>query len=57
MLDLDIVGAGAAGISAAREAGRRGLSCTLVEASERAGGRVRTICWQEYALAPMRRFH
>jgi monoamine oxidase len=43
VIDLAIVGGGAAGISAAREAGKRGLTAVILEASDRAGGRVRTI--------------
>lgn len=50
MIDLAIVGAGAAGISAAREAKRRGLSCVVLEASERIGGRACTVGWRGHAL-------
>ena len=50
MFDLVIVGAGAAGISAAREASRRGLTFTIVEASERAGGRTQSAAWRGYHL-------
>jgi monoamine oxidase len=50
MIDLAIVGAGAAGISAAREAKRRGLSYTVLEASELVGGRARTINWDNHHL-------
>lgn len=45
MIDLAIVGAGAAGISAAREAKRRGLDCTILEASDRVGGRAHSVEW------------
>jgi len=38
-VDVVIVGAGAAGLSAAKELGRRGLSHAVVEASHRIGGR------------------
>jgi monoamine oxidase len=50
VIDFAIVGAGAAGISAAREARARGLSCTLLEASDRIGGRACTIDWHGCAL-------
>lgn len=50
MIDLVIVGAGAAGISAGREASLRGLSFTLLEASQRAGGRAHTVDWQGHHL-------
>jgi monoamine oxidase len=46
MIDLAIVGAGAAGVSAAREARRRGLSAVVLEASERIGGRACTVEWR-----------
>lgn len=48
MIDLAIVGAGAAGISAAREAKRRGLSYTVLEGSQRVGGRARTANWHNH---------
>ncbi|HWA49019.1 MAG TPA: NAD(P)-binding protein, partial [Dongiaceae bacterium] len=41
-LDLVIIGAGAAGIGAARAAAKAGLSYRLVEASHRIGGRAYT---------------
>lgn len=50
MIDLVIIGAGAAGISAAREASRRGLSFTIVEASKRPGGRAHTTDWRGHQL-------
>ncbi|HZC38801.1 MAG TPA: NAD(P)/FAD-dependent oxidoreductase [Sphingomicrobium sp.] len=50
MIDLAIVGGGAAGIAAAREARERGLTCVILEASERIGGRACTVEWQGYAL-------
>lgn len=37
-----IVGAGLAGLACARELVRRGVACTVLEASDEAGGRVRT---------------
>ena len=50
MIDLAIVGGGAAGIAAAREARDRGLTCVILEASDRIGGRACTIEWQGHAL-------
>lgn len=50
MIDLAIVGAGAAGISAAREAKRRGLSAIILEASDRVGGRAHSVRWNGHAL-------
>lgn len=50
MIDLAIVGAGAAGISAAREAKRRGRSTVLLEASDRIGGRACTLDWRGCSL-------
>jgi monoamine oxidase len=50
MIDLAIVGAGAAGIAAAREARARGLTCIVLEASERIGGRACTVEWEHHAL-------
>ncbi len=50
MIDLAIVGAGAAGIAAAREANRRGLTYAIVEASSRPGGRARSVAWAHHAL-------
>jgi monoamine oxidase len=50
MIDLAIVGGGAAGIAAAREARDRGLTCVILEASDRIGGRVSTIEWHGHAL-------
>ena len=38
--DVIIIGAGAAGLSAAKELGQLGLTYTVVEASHRIGGRV-----------------
>jgi monoamine oxidase len=48
--DLAIVGAGAAGIAAARESRKRGLTAVILEASDRVGGRASTIAWQGRAL-------
>jgi monoamine oxidase len=50
VIDLAVVGGGAAGIAAAREARARGLTCTILEASERVGGRTCTVDWQGHAL-------
>lgn len=50
MIDLAIVGAGSAGISAGREASRRGLSSILLEAAERVGGRAHSIPYRGHAL-------
>ena len=50
MIDLAIVGGGAAGIAAAREAKARGLSSLILEASERVGGRARSAHWRGHAL-------
>ena len=50
MIDLVIAGGGAAGIAAAREAKARGISCLVLEASDRIGGRARSVKWHEYAL-------
>lgn len=50
MIDLAIVGGGAAGIAAAVEARSRGLSAIILEASNRIGGRACTIDWQGHAL-------
>ncbi|MEM7076007.1 MAG: FAD-dependent oxidoreductase, partial [Pseudomonadota bacterium] len=40
--DVIIVGAGAAGLSAARTLRKKGLSCLILEAAERVGGRAWT---------------
>jgi len=50
MIDVVIVGAGAAGIAAAREAGKRGLKAVILEASDRVGGRAQTIHWNGHKL-------
>jgi monoamine oxidase len=50
MIDLAIVGAGAAGISAARESRQRGLTCVVLEASDSIGGRASTVDWKNHAL-------
>jgi monoamine oxidase len=50
MLDLIIVGGGAAGIAAGLEARTRGLSAVILEASDRIGGRAHSIQWNGHAL-------
>ena len=47
---LVIVGGGAAGIGAAREARARGIDALIVEAKDRLGGRAHTIDWRGYKL-------
>ena len=47
---LVIVGGGAAGIGAAREAKARGIDALIVEARDRLGGRARTIDWRGHKL-------
>ncbi|WP_158044189.1 flavin monoamine oxidase family protein [Skermanella pratensis] len=42
-VDVVVVGAGAAGLAAARELGRRGISAVVVEARGRMGGRAHTV--------------
>ena len=43
MLDAIVIGAGVAGLAAARELQRRGASVVVLEATRRIGGRVRTL--------------
>ena len=43
MNDVVVIGAGVAGLTAARELVRQGLSVTVVEARDRTGGRVHTV--------------
>jgi len=50
VIDLAIVGGGAAGTAAAREANARGLSAVVLEASDRIGGRTHSVEWREHAL-------
>jgi monoamine oxidase len=50
VIDLAIVGAGAAGIAAGREARSQGLTCVILEASDRIGGRTHTLNWNGQAL-------
>jgi monoamine oxidase len=42
-MDVIIIGAGAAGLAAARELGRSGLSVSILEARDRIGGRIFTV--------------
>src|SRR5689334_42821 len=48
--DVLVVGAGVAGLAAAARLRERGLSCAILEARERAGGRVWTIHPREAPL-------
>ncbi len=50
MIDLAIVGGGAAGIAAARESRKRGVTAIVLEASDRVGGRAFTTDWKGHAL-------
>jgi monoamine oxidase len=50
VIDLAVVGGGAAGIAAARAAQARGLKTMVLEASDRIGGRTCTIDWHGHAL-------
>jgi monoamine oxidase len=50
MIELAIVGGGAAGIAAARLARERGIEAVILEASDRVGGRTSTIGWHGCAL-------
>ena len=47
---LVIVGGGAAGIGAAKEAHSRGIDALIVEAKDRLGGRARSIAWNGHQL-------
>lgn len=48
--DLVIIGGGAAGIGAAREARARGIAALIVDAKDRLGGRAHTVEWNGYRL-------
>jgi len=50
VIRLAIVGGGGAGIGAALAAKRRGIEALLLEASDRLGGRARTIDWHGHKL-------
>jgi monoamine oxidase len=46
-----VVGGGIAGLTAARELARHGVSCTVLEAAPRVGGRVHTVTWPDGSRA------
>ncbi|HYJ11939.1 MAG TPA: FAD-dependent oxidoreductase, partial [Polyangiaceae bacterium] len=48
--DVVVVGAGAAGLSAARLLTKHGLGCLVLEASSTIGGRIRTLRLPEWEL-------
>ena len=50
MIDLAVIGGGAAGIAAAVEAESRGLSVIVLEASGHIGGRAHSMDWHGHAL-------
>ncbi|SKC75053.1 flavin monoamine oxidase family protein [Ohtaekwangia koreensis] len=50
MTDIIIIGAGAAGLTAARVASKEGKSVTVLEARPRAGGRINTLHEQEFSI-------
>ena len=43
-----IIGAGPAGLTAAYELGKRGMTCTVLEASDQVGGISRTVNYHGY---------
>lgn len=49
-VDVAVIGAGAAGVAAARRLGRTGLSVVVLEARDRIGGRAHTIPGEGFAL-------
>src|SRR5512147_2393644 len=51
MDDVIVIGAGMAGVTAARELSRQGLAVTVVEARERTGGRVYSV--RDFCSAPV----
>jgi monoamine oxidase len=50
VIDVAVVGGGAAGIAAATEAREHGLSAVILEASDRIGGRAWAVDWRDHAL-------
>ena len=50
MTDVAIVGAGLAGLACAQDLTRAGVECTVLEASDGVGGRVRTDAIDGYLL-------
>jgi monoamine oxidase len=51
MTDVVVIGAGMAGVAAARELGRAGLSACVLEARDRVGGRIQSI--RDFCGAPV----
>jgi len=50
MQKVAIIGAGITGLTAAFELKRRGLDCTVYEASDRVGGVIRTVCAEGFLV-------
>ncbi len=49
-IDVAVIGAGAAGIAAARRLRRAGVSVVVLEARDRIGGRAHTVGWEGHGL-------
>ncbi|OYW40337.1 MAG: amine oxidase [Brevundimonas sp. 12-68-7] len=49
-IDVAVIGAGAAGIAAARRLARAGVSVVVLEARDRIGGRAHTVGWDGHGL-------
>lgn len=49
-IDVAVIGAGAAGIAAARRLAAAGVSVVVLEARDRIGGRAHTVGWEGYGL-------
>ncbi|MCC5611774.1 FAD-dependent oxidoreductase [Nostoc sp. CHAB 5834] len=49
-IDVAVIGAGAAGIGAARRLARSGVSVVVLEARDRVGGRAHTVGWEGHGL-------